>query len=461
MRASAIRTRSRRSGRSSRRTAGRGRSRRSTLDTAAYDALYAKRADFVDHVRGLGGHRGRGTRHRASDLRLRRLRVPGLLPGRPRLRPRVAGGRAGAGPGVRRRDGRAASSSPRGPGRRGGPAGLREPGRLRRQPELPARASASWPRAGISSTTSGAVGRQTLDQWQGYSGFLFDQGLLVGPDGKPLTVAPDYQALFTNDYLHDLGARPARALGPAARARRDRAPARGRPTSGSRTSTRSRCRRRRASWARCGTSARRRSVTSSRPWSRRSSAVAISVVLAIGAAVALDRWGPVRRAVEPFLVTSQTIPIVAIAPLFVIWFGFGLLPKVLIVVLVTFFPVTIALLDGFGRVDPEAMTLMRSLGAIGEPDLPQASMAVGLAVPVHRSADQRRLRRHRRHLRRVRRRDRRARDLDEAVAEQLPDGPRLRRDPAVGDRVGRPVHRRRRCVERVVVPWAPRGRART
>jgi len=90
---------------------------------------------------------------------------------------------------------------------------------------------------------------------------------------------------------------------------------------------------------------------------------ALSVTLAIAAAVALDRWGPVRRAVEPLLVTSQTIPIVAIAPLFVIWFGFGLLPKVLIVVLVTFFPVTIALLDGFGRVDPEATTLMRSMGA--------------------------------------------------------------------------------------------------
>ena len=89
----------------------------------------------------------------------------------------------------------------------------------------------------------------------------------------------------------------------------------------------------------------------------------LSVTLAIGVAVALDRWAPVRRAVEPLLVTSQTIPIVAIAPLFVIWFGFGLLPKVLIVVLVTFFPVAIALLDGFGRVDPEAMTLMRSMGA--------------------------------------------------------------------------------------------------
>ncbi len=89
----------------------------------------------------------------------------------------------------------------------------------------------------------------------------------------------------------------------------------------------------------------------------------LSVVLAIATAIALDRWEPVRRAVEPLLVTSQTIPIVAIAPLFVIWFGFGLLPKVLIVVLVTFFPVTIALLDGFGRVDPAAMDLMRSLGA--------------------------------------------------------------------------------------------------
>jgi ABC-type nitrate/sulfonate/bicarbonate transport system permease component len=90
---------------------------------------------------------------------------------------------------------------------------------------------------------------------------------------------------------------------------------------------------------------------------------ALSVLLAVVTAICLDRWEPARRAVEPLLVTSQTIPIVAIAPLFVIWFGFGLLPKVLIVVLVTFFPVTVALLDGFGRVDPEATTLLRSMGA--------------------------------------------------------------------------------------------------
>ena len=101
--------------------------------------------------------------------------------------------------------------------------------------------------------------------------------------------------------------------------------------------------------------------------------------------------------------TSQTIPIVAIAPLFVIWFGFGLLPKVVIVVLVTFFPVTVALLDGFGRVDPEAMTLLRSLGASTQQTFRVAALAVGAAVAVHRPADQRRLRGHRRDLRGVRR----------------------------------------------------------
>ena len=90
---------------------------------------------------------------------------------------------------------------------------------------------------------------------------------------------------------------------------------------------------------------------------------AISIALAIVVAIALDRWALARRAIEPLLVASQTIPVVAIAPLFVIWFGFGLLPKVLIVVLVTFFPVAIALLDGFGRVETAATDLMRSMGA--------------------------------------------------------------------------------------------------
>jgi ABC-type nitrate/sulfonate/bicarbonate transport system permease component len=89
----------------------------------------------------------------------------------------------------------------------------------------------------------------------------------------------------------------------------------------------------------------------------------LAVVLAIGAAVLMDRTPAVRRAVEPLLVTSQTIPIVALAPLFLLWFGFGLLPKVLIVVLVTFFPIVVSLLDGFRTASVDATDLLRSYGA--------------------------------------------------------------------------------------------------
>ncbi|HET7728228.1 MAG TPA: ABC transporter permease [Candidatus Limnocylindrales bacterium] len=89
----------------------------------------------------------------------------------------------------------------------------------------------------------------------------------------------------------------------------------------------------------------------------------VAVLFAVGTAVVLDRIPFVRRAVEPLLVASQTIPVVAIAPLLVIWFGFGLAPKVVVVVLVTFFPITVALLDGFARVPAEATDLMRSFGA--------------------------------------------------------------------------------------------------
>src|SRR5699024_5549096 len=63
------------------------------------------------------------------------------------------------------------------------------------------------------------------------------------------------------------------------------------------------------------------------------------------------------------IVSSQPIPIVAIAPLMIIWFGFGLLPKILVVALVTFFPVTIGLVEGFARTDREASALLRSMGA--------------------------------------------------------------------------------------------------
>jgi ABC-type nitrate/sulfonate/bicarbonate transport system permease component len=90
---------------------------------------------------------------------------------------------------------------------------------------------------------------------------------------------------------------------------------------------------------------------------------AISVSLAIALAAVMDRLATVRRALEPLLVASQTIPVVAIAPLFVLWFGFGLAPKVVVVVLVTFFPIVVGLLAGFRSVSPEATELLRSMSA--------------------------------------------------------------------------------------------------
>ncbi len=89
----------------------------------------------------------------------------------------------------------------------------------------------------------------------------------------------------------------------------------------------------------------------------------VSVVFAVATALVMDSIGWVRRAVYPLLVASQTIPIVAVAPLLVIWFGLGLVPKVLVVVLVTFFPVTVALLDGLAGTPSDAASLLQTMGA--------------------------------------------------------------------------------------------------
>jgi ABC-type nitrate/sulfonate/bicarbonate transport system permease component len=89
----------------------------------------------------------------------------------------------------------------------------------------------------------------------------------------------------------------------------------------------------------------------------------VSLVVAWILAVAIDFWLPLRRGLLPLLIASQTIPIIAIAPLMIIWFGFGLLPKVLVVALVTFFPIVVGLIEGFNKADREASNLLRSMGA--------------------------------------------------------------------------------------------------
>ena len=72
---------------------------------------------------------------------------------------------------------------------------------------------------------------------------------------------------------------------------------------------------------------------------------------------------PLRRALFPVLIISQTLPLVAIAPLVVLWFGFGLTPKILLVALVTFFPIMVALVQGYRSTDKETEWLLQSMGA--------------------------------------------------------------------------------------------------
>jgi ABC-type nitrate/sulfonate/bicarbonate transport system permease component len=89
--------------------------------------------------------------------------------------------------------------------------------------------------------------------------------------------------------------------------------------------------------------------------------LALAVALWVG--VAIDRFAWVRRGVYPLCVTLQTIPIVAIAPLMVIWFGIGLLPKVLLIALSAFFPIAVGLVQGLASTDEDAMNLLRTMRA--------------------------------------------------------------------------------------------------
>lgn len=79
-------------------------------------------------------------------------------------------------------------------------------------------------------------------------------------------------------------------------------------------------------------------------------------------AVAMERFKMVDAALSPLITISQTVPTVAIAPLLVLWFGYDMLPKVLLVILTTFFPITVALSTGFRSVDPDAVDLLRTMG---------------------------------------------------------------------------------------------------
>jgi NitT/TauT family transport system permease protein len=89
---------------------------------------------------------------------------------------------------------------------------------------------------------------------------------------------------------------------------------------------------------------------------------ALSIAVGIPLALMIFLWPPFARAVMPLLISSQAMPKVAVAPLLLVWFGFGLIPKVLIAFLIAFFPVVINTAVGLAAIEPDKITLARSMG---------------------------------------------------------------------------------------------------
>lgn len=89
----------------------------------------------------------------------------------------------------------------------------------------------------------------------------------------------------------------------------------------------------------------------------------IAVAAGLLTGIAIDSSRVIERALYPLLIASQTIPMVVLAPLFLIWFGYGLMPKVLITALVAYFPLAVNTVDGLKSTDRELLKLLVSMGA--------------------------------------------------------------------------------------------------
>ena len=89
----------------------------------------------------------------------------------------------------------------------------------------------------------------------------------------------------------------------------------------------------------------------------------LGIVLGFVMAVLMDQFNTLYKACYPLIVLTQTIPTVAIAPLLVLWFGYEMTPKVILIVITTFFPIAVGLLNGFKSTDQDSIHLLRAMGA--------------------------------------------------------------------------------------------------
>ncbi|TDM28460.1 ABC transporter permease [Macrococcoides caseolyticum] len=88
-----------------------------------------------------------------------------------------------------------------------------------------------------------------------------------------------------------------------------------------------------------------------------------SILCGICVAIILRLIPGLHEYIYPLLIMSQNVPVIVIAPLLVIWFGFGILPKLIVITLVCFFPITVSLLEGFNETDKELEKYMKMMGA--------------------------------------------------------------------------------------------------
>ena len=91
--------------------------------------------------------------------------------------------------------------------------------------------------------------------------------------------------------------------------------------------------------------------------------IGLAIVCAVALALAIDFSQVVRRSVYPLMILSQTIPFIALAPLVVIWFGFGQAPKIALVALFTFFAIAVSTIRGLDSAEADTMSLLRTMGA--------------------------------------------------------------------------------------------------
>ena len=89
----------------------------------------------------------------------------------------------------------------------------------------------------------------------------------------------------------------------------------------------------------------------------------LGILLGFFMAVFMDQFEILYKAFYPIIVLTQTIPTVAIAPLLVLWFGYEMTPKVILIVITTFFPIAVGLLNGFRSTDSDSINLLRAMGA--------------------------------------------------------------------------------------------------